>query len=231
MFRLKTPRTGVWREGVRVRRGVVAVRVSGSETRETSRARASGRSVRVSPRGHACRHRVRSRFGWVRLLILIGSARDCRRGGGGGGFGRATSRGSGRARTSVARAAAKSTARTWRGVGIEGSSIPPERGDSPPARLTAARGVEWLKVGGFSSWLARFTKREKGVRMSARTRDTDASIGFARRHGARSPRSRATRVERCVDLFSAVRLARHDGRVPRRDPQRRALVGNVPRAE
>ena len=47
-----------------------------------TRSRASGRSVRVSPRGYACRHRVRSRFGWVRLLILIGSERVFLGGGG-----------------------------------------------------------------------------------------------------------------------------------------------------
>ena len=86
----RTDRTRVSSSRERVRRRgqkAFAVRVRVRDARNRARARASGRSLRVSPRGYARRHRVRSRFGWVRLLILIGSARDFRRGGGGGGFG------------------------------------------------------------------------------------------------------------------------------------------------
>lgn len=108
----------------------------------------------------------------------------------------ATSRGSGRARTSVARAAAKSTARTWRGVGIEGSSIPPERGDPPPARLTAARGVEWLKVGGFSSasQLERASGKENASpqgrhELGIRTHPLGSRVGMAPAHPDPEPRA------------------------------------------
>ena len=64
-------RVGVSRElerGIEIEIKVGSGRVGGV----SPRARASGRSVRVSPREYACRHRVNSRFGWVRCVVLIG---------------------------------------------------------------------------------------------------------------------------------------------------------------
>ena len=212
----------------------------GFETRETARARPPDRSLRVSPRGYARRHRVRSRFGWVRLLILIWQRAQMR--GRRRRWVRESTASRGCAGAHLARARAQRSPPRARGAAWESRGRPSHpSGETRLQRAKQPRRGRVRFIGGFSFFRRGFsTPGENAVEcdLAIPGHETRWLAFGGQPQGSASAwlplfasRSRDARVGGSGVDLCAWRLARHASGVPRRDPQRRAVVRTQPRAQ